>query len=237
LHAPGAFGMVAAMGSRPLPLSPRLRRGEPADAAAAAPLLLSTGPGPMAELFGAGSVASALRFLDAAFQQERGVFSHRHSFVATRGPAVIGLSMVLPLEAAARHRRAVFWQILRHHRCGAWARVLLCALRVSRAMPPAPRRGAYVACVAVAPEGRGLGVGDWLLAACEARAREEGARALYAHVAADNGSCLRMLHRHAFTVLRRGAGPDGGDGAALPAQLLFHKELTPYPGARAASAP
>ena len=186
----------------------------------------------MTALFGAGSAASALRFLEAAFRAERGVFSYRHSFVATRDHVVIGLSMVWRLEAASAHQRAVFWQLLRHHRPGAWARIIARAVGVAWAMPRTPRHGAYVGTVAVAPEARGLGVADWLLAACESRAREEDAGVLYAHVATDNRSCLRMLHRHAFTVLRRGAGPEAGDGARLAAQLLFHKELTPPPRER-----
>jgi ribosomal-protein-alanine acetyltransferase len=77
--------------------------------------------------------------------------------------------------------------------------------------------------IAIAPEARGAGLGEALLAAAEGSARKRGSRAMRLEVRADNRIAQRLYERrgyHRFGV-RRGYYEDGADA------LRYEKALAP----------
>jgi len=87
------------------------------------------------------------------------------------------------------------------------------------------RRGSDIArlySMARLPEARGRGLGDAMLAACEAAARRHGSRRMRLEVRRDNAAAQRLYLRHGYIRIgQRSAYYEDGEDA-----LLFEKALT-----------
>jgi ribosomal protein S18 acetylase RimI-like enzyme len=92
----------------------------------------------------------------------------------------------------------------------------LLALRVT--VPPCPADALYVFSVAVDQQQRGRGVGQALLAACQAVARQNQLRTLHLRVVATNHQALAFYQRLGFQIV--GRSPEVLDSIVIPTFVL-----------------
>lgn len=177
-----------------LPWALSVRPAHPADADAAAALLLEPAPS-LADLLGSRDVA--WRVARASFLADRSVHSHRHAFVAVEGPDVVGLVVAVPGADFPGLRfwtgLVMLWAGLRR------ARALIRAGGVvDRLTPPVPADCLYVSSLAVAPPLRGHGVGAALVARVETEARRRRLPRLTLDVNRDSSRTRTFYERLGF---------------------------------------
>jgi ribosomal-protein-alanine N-acetyltransferase len=104
-------------------------------------------------------------------------------------------------EPPFRFSRAYMRQIIRSHRSATWIAeegTQLAGFAVVEWELRADEMTAYIETVEVAQGFRGQGVGAELMRRVEGSARAAGARTIWLHVDAENGSAIRLYERHGY---------------------------------------
>lgn len=178
----------------------QVRAARAADAAAAVPLIYSSGPDAFDFVFGTHR-ASARAFLLHAFADGAGEFGFRNHVVGEVGGRIVAAGTGFDAAATAGFTLAAARQIARHYGWRAGGPIMR-GLRTEQVIrPPAPGEH-YLAHLGVAPDARGHGYGTELVAWLIARGREHGCACATLDVAADNPRAETLYARLGFRVRR-----------------------------------
>jgi len=177
----------------------RVRHAEPGDRRAVAPLLCIPEPGLGVLL---GSPEDALRAARALFRSESALESYRFTWIAESYEGVVAAAVSVPQYALETSRVRTGLRIV-----GAvpWraARVVWIGRGLDRLMAPVPGDAAFLACMAVDPRVRGLGIGRMLLQTVIAAAAHEGRGRLCLDVAIENRRARAFYERLGFDEVGR----------------------------------
>ncbi len=161
------------------------------DAAAAAPLVYSSGPEAYDYILRDGG-KTALDFLRHAFADGRGFQGHRNHWVAERDGQVVGAGAFYSGRDELRLSIGFVAQILAFYPLLTAIAVIRRALQVAAMMKPVTRDMLYVANFGVAAECRGQGVGARMLNQQMARARQAGFKRYALDVAVTNPRAQKL---------------------------------------------
>ncbi|PWK83874.1 GNAT family N-acetyltransferase [Fulvimonas soli] len=170
------------------------------DAAAAVPLIYSSGPAAFDYVFAVPGRASAQDFLQRAFVDGAGEFGWRNHCVGVLDGAVVAVGAGYGGEGGFAFTLAAARQILAHYGPRHAPGVIARGLGVERVIPPPARGMHYLAHLGVAPELRGQGIGRALVEHLLARGRALGRRRMVLDVAASNPRAQALYERLGFTV-------------------------------------
>jgi ribosomal protein S18 acetylase RimI-like enzyme len=176
------------------------RQATPADAAAAVPLIYSSGPAAFDYVFALDGHATAQAFLRRAFVDGAGEFGWRNHCVGELDGEVVAVGAGYGGESGLAFLRAAARQILAHSGPRRAAGVIARGLRVERVIPPPARRWHYLAHLGVAPALRGQGIGRRLIEHLIAQGRAQGKRRLVLDVAVGNPRAQALYERLGFRV-------------------------------------
>jgi len=192
------------------------RTAGPADADAAVPMILASGPAELRYAFGDEERAHA--FLRFAFARAGSAFGHACHIVALYDERVAGI-------AASQ--------------CGGWGRMTLDSLRTTahvlswfglhdgllvaarladllRLLPPRESRTMYLSQIAVVEDLRGKGIGTALIQQLIRAARRRGLRSCALYVTTTNARVERLYGRLGFDVVKECPAPPRARAAGLP---------------------
>jgi ribosomal protein S18 acetylase RimI-like enzyme len=139
---------------------PRLRRCTPADARAAAPLLLEAVPSLELVL---GDRPTVLRGLEACYLSDRTEFAHRYGLFAEVDGGIAGIVVAFPGHHAQGFKLGTGVTLARAAGARHAAEVVRRERVLSRLLPGVDRRFLYVSTLAVSPDHRRRGVATALL--------------------------------------------------------------------------
>jgi ribosomal protein S18 acetylase RimI-like enzyme len=140
--------------------APRLRRCRPADARAAAPLILEAVPSLEPVL---GDRRLALRGLEACYLSERTEFAHRYGLFAEVDGSIGGVVIAFPGRHAQGFKLGTGVTLARAAGPRHAAEVVRRERILSRLLPGVDRRFLYVSTLAVAADHRRKGIGTMLM--------------------------------------------------------------------------
>ncbi len=177
-----------------------IRSAGSADADAAAPLILASGPAAYDYVFSLPG-RPALEFLRFAFRDGGGFAGYRNHHVAVDGERVVGTGAFYGLESHHRMAREALTQSTRHYGMIGAVRIVRQSMPVSAMMPPPSEDAIYVANLAVHESVRGRGWGAQLLAVARELAEREGKSALELDVSVRNPRAQALYERTGFLVV------------------------------------
>lgn len=181
-----------------MPLQVRAARA--ADAAAAVPLIYSSGPDAFDFVFGTRD-ASARAFLHHAFADGAGEFGYRNHVIGEVEGRIVAAGAGFGSADAAGFTLAAARQIIRHYGWRAGGSIVR-GLRTEQVIrPPAPGEH-YLAHLGVTPDARGHGYGTELVEWLIARGHGRGCARATLDVAADNPRAETLYARLGFRVHR-----------------------------------
>ena len=185
------------------PLS--FRPAAAADAAAAVPLIYSSGPAAFDYVFAHDRAGLALEFLHAAFEAGAGEFGHRNHVVGVRDGQVVATGAAWDGGVALRFTVAAAAQILRFYGWRRAAGVIARGLRVEGLIRPPRADEYYLAHLGVREGLRGRGIGASLVRQLLAGADPGRHRIAALDVAVTNPRAEALYARLGFgvEVLRR----------------------------------
>ncbi|WP_243042704.1 GNAT family N-acetyltransferase [Dyella sedimenti] len=179
----------------------RFRPAMPGDAAAAVPLIYSSGPAAFDYVFATARGGDAQAFLHRCFIDGAGEFGWRNHAVGVLDGRVVAVGAGYGADRKWPFTLAAARQILGHYGAGAGPGVIARGLRVEAVIRPPDGDMHYLAHLGVAPALRGQGVGraliDWLADA----AREAGRRRLALDVSTSNPRAEALYRRLGFIVV------------------------------------
>jgi ribosomal protein S18 acetylase RimI-like enzyme len=140
--------------------APRLRRCRPADARAAAPLILEAVPS-LEPVLGARRLA--LRGLEACYLSERTEFAHRYGLFAELDGSIGGVVIAFPGRHAQGFKLGTGVTLARTAGPRHAAEVVRRERILSRLLPGVDRRFLYVSTLAVGADHRRKGIGTMLM--------------------------------------------------------------------------
>jgi ribosomal protein S18 acetylase RimI-like enzyme len=183
--------------------APTFRDATPADAAAAVPLIYSSGPAAFDYVFDIGNARGAQQFLRFAFLQGGGEFGWRNHRVAELDGQVVAAGAAFDGRAVLRFTIANSLQILRFYGpIHAWG-VMMRGLRTEAIIRP-PRAQEYYLChLGVREELRGHGVGTHLVRNLLAGLDINQHRSATLDVAVTNPRAQLLYERLGFVVSAR----------------------------------
>lgn len=176
-----------------------IRPARAADADAAVPLILTSGPAAYEYVF-ALPQRPAVDFLRFAFADGGGFSGYQNHYVVENAGRVVGTGAFYTLEDHQRLARESLGQSTRHYGMIGAMRIVRQSLPVSAMMPAPSADALYVANLAVADDCRGQGIGGLLLEHACSLAREQGAAALELDVAVTNPRAQALYERFGFSV-------------------------------------
>lgn len=206
-------------------LAPIIRPARADDAAAAVPLIHSSGPDAFRFVFSVPPVATALDFLHAAFVAGDGEFGYRNHIVAELDGAVVGAGAAWGRESNARFAVTAARQIVA---CYGWTRgagVMTRGLRVESVIQPPSRGEWYVAHLGVQPELRNRGVGAALVHHLLAAGRTGRYATAALDVSTANPRAEALYARLGFRVVRERTSKLGNAQAVVPGHRRMAFEL------------
>lgn len=158
------------------------RTALPTDAAAAVPLIYSSGPAAFDYVFSHARRGMPADFLRRAFVDGGGEFGYRTHTVAVDGDTVVGIGAGYSGTHALTFTLAAACQIVAQYGLPAGLGVIARGLAVERVVPPPVAKDLfYVGHLGIEPARRGLGIGRRLID----HLLEQGRRAGFARVALD----------------------------------------------------
>lgn len=174
----------------------QIRAARADDAAAAVPLMYSSGPAAFDYVFARGGT-DATAFLGHAFTDGGGEFGYRNHVVGEFDGHVVAVGAGFGHAEAAAFTLAAARQILGHYGWRAGGTILR-GLRTERVIRPPGRGEHYLAHLAVAREFRGHGFGSQLVAWFIAQARHLSRPVVTLDVALDNPRAEALYARLGF---------------------------------------
>lgn len=177
------------------------RRAAPADAAAAVPLIYSSGPAAFDYVFAVTGHITAQEFLRRAFVDGAGEFGWRNHQVGVLDGEVVAVGAGYGGESGLAFMLAAARQILVHYGPRHAAGVIARGLKVERVIPPPARRLHYLAHLGVAPARRGQGIGQQLIEHLVAQGKAQGKQRLALDVAVGNPRAQALYERLGFSVI------------------------------------
>src|SRR5690349_2765813 len=176
------------------------RQAAPADAAAAVPLIHSSGPAAFDYVFAVAGHATAQEFLRRAFVDGAGEFGWRNHWVGELDGRVVAVGAGYGGESGLAFMLAAARQILAHYGPRRAPAAIARGLKVERVIPPPARRLHYLAHLGVAPALRGQGIGRQLIEHLVAQGRVHGKQRLVLDVAVGNPRAQALYERLGFKV-------------------------------------
>ena len=178
----------------------RFRAATAQDAAAAVPLIYSSGPAAFDYVFALPGHGGAQDFLRRAFVDGAGEFGWRNHVVGELEGVVVAAGVGYGGETALAFMLAAARQILAHYGLRHAAGVIARGLRVERVIPPPARGMHYLAHLGVSPALRGQGIGRALIEELVRRGMQAGRRHMVLDVAASNPRSQALYERLGFAV-------------------------------------
>jgi ribosomal protein S18 acetylase RimI-like enzyme len=178
----------------------RFRIATAADAAAAVPLIHSSGPAAFDYVFALPGRGDAQAFLRRAFADGAGEFGWRNHVVGELEGVVVAVGAGYGGETALAFTLAAARQILAHYGLRHAPEVIARGLRVERVIPPPARGMHYLAHLGVSPVLRGQGIGRALIEELVRRGMQAGRRRMALDVAASNPRAQALYERLGFAV-------------------------------------
>ena len=170
------------------------------DAAAAVPLIHSSGPAAFDYVFALPGRGDAQAFLRRAFADGAGEFGWRNHVVGELEGVVVAVGAGFGGETALKFTLAAARQILAHYGLRQAPGVIARGLRVDRVIPPPARGMHYLAHLGVSPALRGQGIGQALIEELIRRGMQAGRRRMVLDVAASNPRAQALYERLGFAV-------------------------------------
>ena len=178
----------------------RFRAATAQDAAAAVPLIYSSGPAAFDYVFALPGHGGAQAFLRRAFVDGAGEFGWRNHVVGELEGVVVAAGAGYGGEASLAFTLAAARQILAHYGLRRAPGVIARGLRVERVIPPPARGMHYLAHLGVSPALRGQGIGLALVDELIRRGMQQGRRRMVLDVAASNPRAQALYERLGFAV-------------------------------------
>jgi ribosomal protein S18 acetylase RimI-like enzyme len=168
------------------------------DAAAAVPLIHSSGPAAFDYVFALTGVGDAQAFLRHAFTDGEGEFGWRNHVVGTLGGAVVAVGAGYLGATKWSFTLAAARQIIGHYGWRRAAGVIARGLRVEAVIPPAAGDMYYLGHLGVAPAMRGKGMGSALVRYLLDARPADAAGPVVLDVATSNPEAQRLYERLGF---------------------------------------
>ncbi|MFT3755397.1 MAG: N-acetyltransferase [Pseudoxanthomonas sp.] len=203
----------------------RFRAATPDDAAAAVPLIHSSGPAAFEYVFAVSGRGDAQDFLMRAFIGGAGEFGWRNHCVGELDGRVVATGAGFGGESTLAFTVAAVRQIFGHYRWQA-PRVIARGLRVERVIQPPVRGMHYLAHFGVMPELRGRGIGGALIAHLVEQGRAQGKRRMVLDVAASNPQAQALYQRLGFVVTGERASTLANAQGTVPAHRRMERLLS-----------
>ena len=184
-----------------------IRQAKADDAAAAVPLIYSSGPAAFDWLL-QRKRSTAPDFLSYAFKHPRGLFSYTCHLVACIDGKVVGTSTACTLKECKPMMRWTGIDFVRYFGPFAGASVLIRGLRLDRALPPPLPGRLYIGHLGVAPECRSQGIGAALIQSSIERHPEGSTLIPALDVAVTNPRAQALYERLGFRVIVERPSPD-----------------------------
>jgi len=178
----------------------RFRPAAAEDAAAAVPLIYSSGPAAFDYVFAVRDGGEALGFLQRCFVDGAGEFGWRNHWVGVIEDRVVAVGAGYGAETKWPFTLAAARQILSHYGQRHGLGVISRGLRVESVIRPPDGDMLYLAHLAVVPELRGRGVGGALIDQLVGMARAAGRARVVLDVAASNPRAEALYRRAGFKV-------------------------------------
>lgn len=182
-------------------LKVQFRPAAPEDAAAAAPLIYSSGPVAFDYVFTTRDGGDAQAFLAYAFTDGAGEFGWRNHWVGVAEGQIVAVGAGYGARTHKAFTLAAARQIVSHYGMRRGLGVMLRGLRVESVIQPPSGDMHYLAHLAVLPELRGQGVGRALIDQLLALARDAGRRRIVLDVAVSNPRAEALYRRAGFNVV------------------------------------
>lgn len=170
------------------------------DAAAAVPLICSSGPAAFDYVFALPGRGDSCGFLHRAFADGAGEFGWRNHVVGELEGVVVAVGAGYGGETSLAFTLAAARQIFAHYALRHAPGVIARGLRVERVIPPPARGMHYLAHLGVSPSLRGLGIGRALIGELVRRGVQQGRRRMVLDVAASNPRAQALYERLGFAV-------------------------------------
>ena len=212
----GARVVLKALARSTLPLAVTFRAATAADAAAAVPLIYSSGPAAFDYVFTVPGKTSAVEFLQRAFVDGAGEFGHRIHVVGIANDVPVAIGAAWSGASNLAFTLAATRQILGCYGLLAGPGVMARGLRVEGVIPPPPRSCCYVAHLGVLPELRGRGIGEALIGHLLADGKSRGWSFAALDVASTNPRAQALYERLGFVVTRERMSRLARAGSQVP---------------------
>jgi ribosomal protein S18 acetylase RimI-like enzyme len=178
----------------------RFRAAAAQDAAAAVPLIHSSGPAAFDYVFALPGHGDAQTFLHRAFVDGAGEFGWRNHLVGELEGVVVAVGAGYGGETSLAFTLAAARQILAHYGLRHAPGVIARGLGVEWVIPPPGRGMHYLAHLGVSPALRGQGVGRALIDELVRRGVQAGRRRMVLDVATSNPRAQALYERQGFVV-------------------------------------
>ncbi|MBD8899498.1 N-acetyltransferase [Rhodanobacter sp. DHG33] len=194
----------------------RFRAATAQDAAAAVPLIHSSGPAAFDYVFAVPGRSTAQAFLHRAFADGAGEFGWRNHIVGELEGVVVAAGAGFGAETALAFTLAAARQILAHYGLRHAPGVIVRGLRVERVIPPPSRGMHYLAHLGVSPILRGQGIGKALIDELIRRGVQAGRNRMVLDVAVSNPRAQALYARQGFEVTGEQASALANAQGAVP---------------------
>ncbi|MBD8879882.1 GNAT family N-acetyltransferase [Rhodanobacter sp. 7MK24] len=178
----------------------RFRAAKFQDAAAAVPLIHSSGPAAFDYVFAVPGRSTALAFLHRAFVDGAGEFGWRNHIVGELEGVVVAVGAGFGGETALTFTLAAARQILMHYGPRYAPGVIVRGLKVERVIPPPSRGMHYLAHLGVSPILRGQGIGQALIDELIQRGVQGSRKRMVLDVATSNPRAQALYAKLGFEV-------------------------------------
>lgn len=199
----------------------RFRAATAQDAAAAVPLIHSSGPAAFDYVFAVPGRSTAQAFLRRAFADGAGEFGWRNHIVGELEGVVVAAGAGFGGETALAFTRAAARQILVHYGLRHAPGVIARGLKVERVIPPPSRGMHYLAHLGVSPILRGQGIGKALIDELIRRGVQAGRNRMVLDVAVSNPRAQALYARQGFEV----TGEQASALANAQGAVLGHRRM------------
>jgi ribosomal protein S18 acetylase RimI-like enzyme len=187
------------------------------DAAAAVPLIYSSGPAAFDYVFAVPGHSTAQEFLHRAFVDGAGEFGWRNHVVGETEGVVVAAGAGFGGETALAFTLAAARQIFAHYGLHHAPGVIARGLKVERVIPPPSRGVHYLAHLGVSPMLRGQGMGRALIDELIRQGVQGGCNRMVLDVAVSNPRAQALYERLGFEVTGERASALANAQGVVPA--------------------
>lgn len=205
-----------------------IRRMQPADAAAAAPLVYSSGPAAFSYVFSHRTRTPAVEFLTGALANPGGEFGYAVHWVGVLGGEVVASGASFSGRDLAAFTVSAAVRIIRCYGPLTGLRVMGRGLQVESVVPP-PKSPSmhYIAHIGVRPDLRSRGIGARLVTHLIELGRQQGRTVAALDVSVENPRAQALYERLGFVVTAEHPSKYRNETAAVPSHRRMELPLTP----------